>query len=85
MSYQGSTGNSHYGLSTVLQIKTDINFSSTDLYHYICELGQWVCVCGGEGWGGEGHFLFTGNCLYILVMCKYAVSKDHSRLYFIFV
>lgn len=74
--------------STVLQIKRDINFSSTDLYHCICELGKWVCVRGGEGWGGgEGHSLFTGNCLYILVMCKYgyAVSKDHSRLYFIFV
>lgn len=72
--------------STVLQIKRDINFSSTDLYHCICELGKWMCVCGGEGWGGgEGHSLFTGNCLYILVMCKYgyAVSKDHSRLYFI--
>ena len=38
--------------STVLQIKRDINFSSTDLYHCICELGKWVCVCGGEGWGG---------------------------------
>ena len=77
MSYQGST---------VLQIKRDINFSSTDLYHCICELGKWVCVCGAEGWGGgEGHSLFTGNCLYISVMCKYAVSKDHSRLYFIFV
>ena len=43
MSYQGST---------VLQIKRDINFSSTDLYHCICELGKWVCVCGAEGWGG---------------------------------
>ena len=45
MSYQGST---------VLQIKRDINFSSTDLYHCICELGKWVCVCGAEGWGGGG-------------------------------
>ena len=42
MSYQGST---------VLQIKRDINFSSTDLYHCICELGKWVCVCGAEGKG----------------------------------
>ena len=56
MSYQGST---------VLQIKRDINFSSTDLYHCICELGKWVCVCGAEGWGGGGRALLIHRQLSV--------------------
>ena len=51
--------------STVLQIKRDINFSSTDLYHCICELGKWVCARGGEGWGGGGRALLIHRQLSV--------------------